>query len=63
MEIIQNDCCDCDLPCVDCGRKHAKHYTCDNCGAEETLYEYKGEQLCEECLLSNFKIVEGSKRC
>lgn len=60
MECIENDCVGCDIPCVDCGRKHVKHFYCDDCGDEEQLYEYNGKQLCELCLLSYFKVVEGS---
>lgn len=37
---IENDCCDCQLPCIDCGKKRTKHFYCGLCGEEEVLYEY-----------------------
>lgn len=62
MVRYENDCVDCPQGCIDCGRKRTPHYYCDNpkCGDEATLYEYESEQLCADCLLSKFKVVEGS---
>ena len=51
----------CDIPCIDCGRKRVPHYYCDNCGEEKKLYEDGCEQLCAECLLKNYEVVEGSE--
>lgn len=56
---IENDCCDCAVPsypCMGnaCPNRHATHYYCDRCNEEvEDLYEYYGEQLCEDCLLDS----------
>lgn len=61
MEKIENDCCDCGMPCIDCGRKRTPHYYCDECGDETKLYEYEDKQLCETCLLNEIPIVEGSE--
>jgi len=60
MVRYENDCVDCGLPCIDCGKKRTPHYYCDECKEEETLYEYDGDQLCETCLLKKFTKVEGS---
>jgi Zn finger protein HypA/HybF involved in hydrogenase expression len=35
-------------------------FYCDECREQATLYEYNGKELCAECLLKNFDIVEGS---
>lgn len=44
-----------------CKYKNVPHYYCDICGDETTLYDYDGEQLCENCLLENFQVVKGSE--
>ena len=57
---VENDCVSCALPCIHCskGRDRIVHY-CDECGyTAETLYEYDSEELCEECLLGRFEIVD-----
>ena len=50
----ENDCVDCateSYPCDPfCSRRHAKHFYCDRCGYEDTLYWYNGEQLCLDCI-------------
>ena len=56
MKKIENDCCDCDTegyPCLGiyCGLKESIHYYCDCCKEEvnsKELYEYEGQELCEE---------------
>ena len=49
---IEDNCVCCDLPCVNCGRKHEKVLYCDECGDSfETCYNYKGQDLCEDCFL------------
>lgn len=54
MRIIVDECVSCDLPCINCGRKHVERIVCDCC--EEPLdwdgisgIEYHGKELCEEC--------------
>ena len=54
MVRIENYCCDCDLPCVDCGRKRVTVYECDKCSYESTddseFYEDEcGRLLCFDC--------------
>lgn len=58
---IANDCVMCPDYCRHCGRdKDYKivHLTCDKCGEEfHTLYEYDGQELCEDCLLEEFELI------
>ena len=60
MKKIENDCVGCAMGCIDCGRKRAVHYYCDNCRDEETLYEFEGKELCISCILKKLTVVEGS---
>lgn len=47
----ENDCVSCDIYCANCGLKHNPHYYCDKCEDEcDELYNYEGQELCEECL-------------
>lgn len=69
MVRIENDCCSCAVPGYpcrgdSCPLRHAKHYYCDCCRVEvdlewTKLYEYDGEELCEECLLEKVPTVKG----
>lgn len=48
-----NNCVGCEV-CYDyCDYKHIKFYEfyCDECGSEEILYDFDGEELCGECIL------------
>lgn len=58
MRKIENDCVCCDIPCSNCGLKHAVHYYCDDCGDETTLYYYDGEELCIDCIEKRLDKVE-----
>ena len=62
MQRIESECVDCGLPCLgdSCPKRNVPHYYCDNCGNEEKLYHYDNDELCEECLLKNFEVVEGT---
>lgn len=44
-----------------CPNKNVERHYCDKCGNEEKLYIYDGYELCKDCLLENFEIVEGSE--
>lgn len=52
----ENDCCGCAVPgypCLgsSCPLTHSPHLYCDHCGYEsEELYEFDGEELCEDCI-------------
>lgn len=61
MIVYENECVMCDIPCIDCGRKRVPHFYCDNCGEEKKLYEDGFEQLCAECILENYDVVDGSE--
>lgn len=52
---FQNDCCDCALHCRGdaCRNRNVPHFYCDECEDEtEELFEYDGEQICRDCLIS-----------
>jgi hypothetical protein len=54
MRKIENDCCGCDLPCVNCGRKHVEHIYCDHCKqdiGDEGYVVYENEELCYYCFV------------
>jgi hypothetical protein len=69
MVKIENDCVGCAIHCINCGRKHVKHFYCDKCDEEDTLYETQEGQLCKSCLIDyvlnsgDYPIVEGSECC
>ena len=58
MKRIENHCCSCDLPCTElCNLRKVPVWYCDRCENEcdpASLYDYDGEDLCEECLLKEF---------
>lgn len=57
----ENDCVGCDTYCINCGRKEAPHWYCDECGEEfepSELYDYYGDMLCKDCLAEQFKTIE-----
>ena len=62
MKKTENECVDCNLYCIgnDCPFRNVTRYYCDECGSEAKLYHYDDKELCEECLLEKFEIVEGS---
>ena len=52
MKKVENECVQCGLPCLgsSCPNRNVTRFYCDNCGEEETLYKYEGEELCIECI-------------
>ena len=62
MKKVTNECVGCDIPCrgSHCPLKRVTRFYCDKCGEENKLYHYNDMELCEECLLKEFDIVEGS---
>lgn len=64
MRKVENECVCCapELGCLGkyCSKRNVVRFYCDRCEEETLLYQYYGEELCEECLLKEFQIVEGS---
>jgi len=52
MVEYENECVDCGLPCYGdaCPYRHVPRYYCDECGDEENLYEFDGQELCIKCI-------------
>ena len=53
-------CCPPEMSCLGsgCPNRNVKHLYCDKCKADcEELYDYAGEELCEECLLDLFNKI------
>lgn len=61
---ITNECCGCATdshPCLGdiCPNRYVKHYICDRCKDEtDVLYVYEDEELCDSCLIKNFKRID-----
>lgn len=63
MVYYTNDCVNCGLPCLyeSCPYYNVAHFKCDCCKEEDiNLYKYEGYEICAECLLNKFDVVEGS---
>ena len=63
MIYYTNECVDCGLPCLfeSCPYYKVRHSKCDFCSNEDVkLYRYNGHEICEECLLKEFEVVEGT---
>ena len=62
MKVIEHECVGCasEMGCNKntCRYWNSAHYYCDNCGDEEQLYEFEGEQLCLNCIESRLEKVE-----
>ena len=63
MVKYEDECCGCateNYHCLgsSCPNRSVKHLYCDKCDDDcEELYDYNGYELCEECLLDNFKKI------
>ena len=61
MKVIENECLNCppEIGCMGdtCPNKNVARFYCDECGEEEMLYCYDGEELCQDCLLRRFDKV------
>ena len=63
MRTIEDECVYCDLPCIDCGRKHVEGVRCDCCESDlrdefsgfEGV-ELDGDELCFSC--AKEKLIE-----
>ncbi len=65
MRKVENECVCCapELGCLGnrCQYRNVVRFYCDRCGEETTLYHCDGEEICAECLLKEFSIVEDSE--
>ena len=63
MIYYTNECVSCGMPCIGnlCPYHNVEHFKCDFCGNEDVkLYHYNDSQICEDCLLKEFVVVDGS---
>ena len=65
MKKIESECVGCTdigLYCIgnSCRNRNIVRYYCDKCDGEDKLYYYDGLELCAECLLNCFEVVDGS---
>ena len=63
MITYEDECVGCptELGCLGsaCPYMNVPHLYCDKCGSDvEKLYKYKGVEICEECLLAEFEVIE-----
>lgn len=60
MKRIENECCDCGLPCIyeACKYYRVVRYYCDSCKEENELYYFDNEELCADCILDRLDKVE-----
>ena len=63
MRYCENACVNCGLPCLNesCPYYNVEHIACDICGEETKLYYYDGLEICAECILKDFEVVEGTE--
>ena len=63
MRYYTNECVSCGLPCLrtSCPYYKVEHFKCDSCQKEDVkLYHYNGYEVCKDCILKEFEVVEGS---
>ena len=64
MITYEDECCGCateSYPWLGsaCPNRNVKRLYCDRCDDDvEKLYNYDGEELCEECVLKEFEVIE-----
>ena len=63
MITYEDECVGCptEIGCMGsaCPYKNVPHLCCDKCEEEvEKLYKYDGQEICEECLLKEFEVIE-----
>ena len=58
---IENDCVGCppEMGCLGdgCPYRNVPYYYCDECGENETLYHFDGEELCIDCIKKRLEEV------
>ena len=63
MITYEDECVGCptEMGCMGsaCPYRNVPHLYCDKCEEEvEKLYKYDGQEICEECLLKEFEVIE-----
>ena len=63
MITYEDECVGCptEMGCMGstCPNRNVKHLYCDKCKDDvEKLYKYDGQEICEECLLKEFDVIE-----
>ena len=63
MITYEDECvgCSAGLGCMGsaCPNRNVPHLYCDKCEDDvEKLYKYDGYEICEECLLKEFEVIE-----
>ena len=63
MITYEDECVGCptEMGCMGsaCPYRNVPHLYCDKCEEEvEKLYKYDGDEICEECLLKEFEVIE-----
>ena len=63
MITYEDECVGCptEIGCMgsSCPNRNVKHLYCDKCKEDvEKLYKYDGQEICEECLLKEFEVIE-----
>ena len=63
MITYEDECVGCptEMGCLvsACPNRNVKHLYCDKCKDDvEKLYKYDGQEICEECLLKEFEVIE-----
>lgn len=66
MKSVTNECVGCTsigLYClgISCPNRSVVRFYCDRCEEETKLYYYNGDEICKECLLKEFDVIEGSE--
>lgn len=63
MRYYESGCFSCDLPCIyeSCPYYRVEYFVCDFCKEENVkLYDYNGYEICVDCLIKQFDVIEGS---
>lgn len=61
MVRIENECCDCGLPCIgdSCPYLNVLRLYCDECGEMmDVLYHFDCQELCLDCIEARLERVE-----
>ena len=65
LRYYENECVGCppEMGCLgsSCPNINVEHIVCDICGEETKLYHYDGQEICAECILQDYEVVDGSE--